>query len=127
MCKAILFCEDILTNDETGQVTLVGILNELDSPGFPSETIPLWVYLQLVDGPRQCDLYYRFDDLVDGNILATSEETTVVFEDHTKPVDVRVWIGSIPIPHPGPYDFVFLLADGQEVDRQRIMIHQTGD
>ena len=71
-CKAILLCQRTIIEAGTGQVSLIGLLEEFTLPELPSQIGPFTVYLQLIDGIAHHDyeISVELHDLANDAMIA---------------------------------------------------------
>jgi hypothetical protein len=117
-CKAILLCNQTIIEAGTGKVSLVGIFDHFTLPAFPGDTGPFAAYLQMTDGIGQYAITIEVHDLQSDAVIARATGPQLEFPERTAKANVMITVPSLPLRHPGNYDFV-VLADGQEVDRQQ--------
>ena len=104
-------------DSQTGKVTIVGIFEEFELPGFPTHTPPFTSFLQLTNGIGTYRITMELQDLREDQILARADILDLHFSERDAKLNLLIPVPPLPLDHPGRYDFV-VLADGQEIDRQ---------
>ena len=117
-CKAILLCDQVMLDAVTRKTSLIGVFDSFFLRQFPGKTHQFCVFLQLVDGIETCVLTADVQDLHDNAILGRLMQLQVRFADRNNKLNLNVGPVTMQLPHSGAYDVV-LMADGQEIDRQR--------
>lgn len=120
-CKAILLCDQIILDQFTGKISVVGVFEEYVLSQIPGFTVKACVFLQLVEGIGSCILEVRLEDVEARTVIGRGINVTVDFSDRTIKNNVVIALPSLPIAKAGFYDLV-VLADGQEVDRQKFAV-----
>lgn len=62
ICKAILICEKVIFDRDTGNGSAIGIFDHFVAAGFPFQSPPFWIFLQLDDGIGKYDLTSELRD-----------------------------------------------------------------
>lgn len=123
-CKAILLCDQAIADAFTGKLSIIGIFQGFNVPGFPAATVPFVAFLQLIDGEGEYGLTMEVHDLQQDVIIGRSQGATIRFPDRHVKVNQIIHVPPLPLAHAGRYDFV-VLADGQEIDRQQFEARQV--
>jgi hypothetical protein len=126
-CKAILLCERTIIEAETGQVSLIALLEKFMLPEVPGQVAPFTVYLQLTDGIVQHDyeIFVELHDLANDAVLASAGRK-VRWEDRLSRKDLFMPVKVLQVEHAGTYDIV-VFADNQEIDRQKFRVDVLPD
>jgi hypothetical protein len=117
-CKAILLCDQVMLDAVTRKTSLIGVFDSFFMRQFPGPTQQFCVFLQLVDGIGTYVLTAEVHDLHDDAVIARLLQLQVKFPGRTNKLNLNVGPVVMQIPHVGAFDVV-LMADGQEIDRQR--------
>jgi hypothetical protein len=117
MNLAIIVCDSIIDDRETGKKTLVGIFNRLGAVQFPCQHPSLAVFVSLTEGqgPYNAQLQCLKAN-EDKPILQL--EGRVEFKDPKAVVELGFTIGGMIFPQPGIYEFQFL-CDGVPLGPRR--------
>ena len=117
-CKAILLCDQVMLDAVTRKTSLIGVFDSFYLRQFPGPTHQFCVFLQLVDGIDTCVLTADVQDLHDNAVIGRLLQLQVKFPDRMNKLNLNLGPMVIKLPHSGAFDVV-LMADGQEIDRQR--------
>jgi hypothetical protein len=122
-CKAILLCERSIIEAVTRQISLIGLFEEFVVDALPGETHRFKLFLSLTDGivGHEYTMSLEVQDLQDDRVIARTEGPPPIWHDRLAKLNVLIAVASIHVEHEGSYEIV-VLADRQEVDRQRIVI-----
>jgi len=123
-CKAILLCDQVIIDRLTGKTSVIGIFEKFVLPRFPGFTRPVNAFVQLTDGIGKCNLMVEVHDLQKNEVIGRAQGFGVEFIDRLTKISVIIPVPSLPMAHPGTYDFV-VSADGQEIDRQKFAAAET--
>ncbi len=118
-CKAILACETIVVDETSHRPSLIGVVDAFEIASFPGRSLPFRVFVQLAEGIGKYDVSVEFHDRLNDEIALKTSPVTVEFFDRLDRVYLNVEIAALTLPEPNTYDIV-LLADGEEVERQRV-------
>ena len=126
-CKAILLCERVIIEAGTGQISLIGLFDELEIDAVPGYTGPFTVFLVLTDGigGHNYEISIAVRDLDTDTDIATATRPELRWEDRLTKRSLFVQFGELNIEQAGSYDIV-VCADSQELDRQRFEILAPG-
>ncbi len=122
-CKAILLCDQVMLDAMTRKTSLIGVFDSFHLRQFPGPTHQFCIFLQLVDGIETCVLTADVQDLHDNAVIGRLMQLQVKFPDRMNKLNLNVGPITMQLPHRGAYDLV-LMADGQEIDRQRFEARQ---
>jgi hypothetical protein len=125
-CKAILICERVIVEAVTGKCSVIGILTTFFVPNLTFGTPWFSVFLQLTNGAGQYEVTIEIHDNDDGSILAKAGPLPVQLSDRLEVKDVIIMCPPLIVQKAGPYELV-VMADGQEIDRQRFYIHSENE
>jgi hypothetical protein len=120
VCKAILLCEQVFVDHMTRKKILVGIIHRLRLGSFPGPAPAFTVFLQLTDGIGKYRITIEIRDLNGDAVIARGGGPEIEFRDRFSRLEILIPLSGLPLPHPGPYDFI-VFADGNEIDRQRFL------
>lgn len=124
-CKAFLLCERVITEENTGYITIVSSLNDIMVPCFPAETQPLLAFLQMTQGIGEYDLLVEIHDLTTNEIIGRSNPFRLGWPTRFARMTLTARIPPLTFMHAGLYDFVVLL-DRQEIQRQQVEVSIHG-
>jgi hypothetical protein len=119
-CKALLLCDRIIVDRDTGRPSLIDVFTDVTLPGFPGTLEPFRIFLQIADGIGDYNLSLELCDLREDSIIARTLVAEVSFRERPQKLDLVISVDSLPLPHEGGYDLV-MFADDQEIDRQRFI------
>ena len=126
-CKAILLCERAIFDGRTGMYSLINIFDFV-YVSDPYCTIgPYQLFLQLTGGLGPYQITVEILDLQADVVLVREDHLEITFGDKNEKWNGDLEVGPFEITHAGSYD-VLVLADGQEIDRQKLtVVHQVED
>ena len=120
-CKAILLCERLIVDAQTGTASIICVFNALSVPRLPGRTRPFQVYLHLTNGIGRYNIVVEIHDLRKDEIIGRGSGLGIAFTNRLEAIQFAIPVPSLPIVHDGAYDLV-VLADGQEIDRQQFAV-----
>jgi hypothetical protein len=125
-CKAMLLCDRIIVEARTEKVSIIGTFDSCSLPSLPGHTVPFTIYLVLIEGAvgHKYEIAVDFYDLNDNSRLSHSIGSTALWTERLSRISIAMPVAPILIHHPGQYDIV-VLADDQEIDRQRLIVTYT--
>jgi hypothetical protein len=118
-CKAFLICEEAEVDDISGQFSLHRLVNWLSFSGFPADSPPLMVFLQLYDGIGRYHLSMELRNLADDSSVAAEIFSHLDFPERLAKMELVLPIESMRFPSAGRYELA-ILFDGQELATQFI-------
>jgi len=107
---AMLVCDQIIAEQGTGKKSLVGVFDNMYSPGFPVQT-RFAVYAKLVDldqGQYKCRV--RLVKLKDETLVADLTADLVI-NDPLSPAELAINMVGIIVPEAGKYEFQLYADD----------------
>jgi hypothetical protein len=125
-CKAILLCDTVLVDIESGRTSVVGITDTFTLAEFPGETNSFFVYLFLTGGIGGYTITVEIHNLRNGDLVFYNEVTSLEFPDRDANQILAFRIPSLSVDEVGVYDLV-VFADWYEVDRHKFRIRTIED
>lgn len=122
-CKALLLCERVLFDRISNQCSAINIIDCFYVSSFPGDTIPFFIYMQLMPGIGKYSVVLEIRDLANDNVRARANLEDIEFTSRLGKMHFISLVPPMSLEHPGLYDFV-VLADGQEIDRQQFLALQ---
>jgi hypothetical protein len=121
--KAILLCERTIIESGTGQISLIGLFDELEVRAVPGTTGPFTVFLLLTDGIVGYDyeVSVEIHDLGNDVVIARATEPRLKWKDRLTTAHLLFPVSQLEVAHAGTYDIV-VFADRREVERQRLVV-----
>ena len=83
--QAIILCDHIYRDDETGKCVLAGTFNRVFLEEFPGEYHPASIYLNLTDFSGHHVIQFRFMRLADQKVLDESPRFPIQHENRREP------------------------------------------
>lgn len=120
-CKAMLICDNIIVEQDTGKHTLVGITSTLTIGSASGHVRPFCLFMQMTGGIGSYDVRMKFLDLSSGDELPIDAGGMLPFPDRMEVCNAAMRFPRFAFPHAGDYDLI-VLADGKEIDRQRVTV-----
>lgn len=115
-CLAMIVCDDVTQDKNTGKKTLFNTFNQIACREFPNKHGNLVVFVSLTNGRGEAPMNLEF-------IRGAAEQPlcalqgTVKFPDPLAVVDVVLRIAGLPLPEEGVY--AFRLTVGGRILRER--------
>ena len=121
---AIIVCDSIIEDRESGKKTLVGIFNQLNSKSFPCTHPALSVFISLTEGQGCYQAQLQCVKSAGDEPILTLEGP-VDFQDPKAIVELGFNIRAMSFPGPGTYEFHFL-CDGVLLGQRPFQVRETG-
>lgn len=118
-CKALLLCENVTRDEQTGRLTVVGIMDTIWFPEYPATTPQFYVFIQLTGGIGAYKVAIKVRDLADDSVMGGAGSYSIEFKDRAYHDNRVIGFPPFTLPHPGAYEIALLVED-QEFDRQRL-------
>lgn len=109
--QAIVLCDHIYRDDETGKCVIAGTFNRVFLNEFPGEYQPASIYLNLSDFNGQHTLRFRFIRLNDQHVLEESPGFALVHEDRREHHECIFDLPPLQFPAPGRFTLEILYDD----------------
>ena len=118
-CKALLLCDQVLVEEVTGRMSLIGIMDYVQIDEFPAEFPRCQVFLQITNGLGVNNVTIEIHDLSDNSVIYRLGDVPVEMPDRLARVSMIIRVPRVEIPHPGEFDVV-VLANEDEIERQSL-------
>ncbi|MGE3163273.1 MAG: hypothetical protein AB7O52_00020 [Planctomycetota bacterium] len=112
--QAIVLCDHIYRDDETGKCVIAGTFNRVFLGEFPGEYHPASIYLNLSDFNGHHDLRFRFVRLSDQQVLEESPGFPLIHDDRREHHECIFDLPPLQFPDPGRYTLE-ILYDGDVI------------
>lgn len=112
--QAIVLCDHIYRDDETGKCVLAGTFNRVFLEEFPGEYQPASIYLNLSDFHGQHAIQFRFVRLSDQKIIDESPKFPIAHDDRREPHECIFDLPPLDFQEPGRYSLE-ILYDGETI------------
>jgi hypothetical protein len=128
-CEGIMFSDMVIREQGTGKLSLIGVFTQLNAPGFPFTTPPVYVtaFLSNFQGKiDSIDVTIRLEETKSAHVLGSVHGKVTInpeappLEKHVV-IELPVQIPPTSVPQQGTY-FVVVLVDGTEIKRRALMI-----
>lgn len=106
---AVLLCDAVISEEETGKKTIVGTFDKLSSPLFPTG-YPFTVYVKLTDAEGNYRLRLDYVNLSNDALLASQEFPNIAIPSRLETADLVFKIVAA-VPEPGSYEFRLYVDD----------------
>lgn len=116
LLRGLITCDQVLLDQFSTKVTLVGIFNAFRFSKFPAVAAPFMIFAEMMDGIGTYVLRLDIIEAKTGNVIGSGDVARIEFAERMQPTMIRVILPPIPFPSPGKYDMV-LHADGVELTR----------
>ena len=89
---------------ETGtkKMSLIGLVGTFTVGAFPARTMPMKLFLHLVDGIGDYDFLVEVHDLSEDGLIFRTKVVKISFPERLEPRRFVFSIPALPIPHSGP-------------------------
>ena len=112
--QAIVLCDNIYRDDETGKYVLAGTFNRVYFQSFPGEYPRASLYINLSDFMGHHRISFRFMHLAEGAILDESPEFELHHDDRREHHECIIELSALEFPEPGRYTLE-ILYDGDTI------------
>ena len=103
---AINICDDIIRDEITKKISLIGLFNRIQSPSFPTTHSSLHVYVSLTNGHKKYKGELRFVSENDDNVIFKTN-ADVPLQDPLKTLELNFSIRNLKFDKPGNYNVQF--------------------
>ncbi|GMV98068.1 MAG: hypothetical protein AMXMBFR83_24210 [Phycisphaerae bacterium] len=121
-CLSIMICDEIIRDERTGKVTLVGVFSSVFVPEVPCQHPRMWAFFSLTNGKGDYDLSLRVEHERAG---ATVMEIRgpLKLTDPLEIADFYVELRGLPLPEAGKY-WIFLTVNGEIIKQRPFLVCQ---
>ena len=123
VCRSILVCQQILQDARTQSTSLIGLIQNIRCPQFPSVG-QVSVFSRWINGHGQYNLELHLRDAEDNVVWKQVFPQPCNMPDPLQPCDLTFFDLPIHLPGPGKFDLV-LVANGEEVGRHSLLVHHV--
>ena len=109
--KAMLVCDNIITEGVTNKKSLIGIFEQLYSNNFPAVHYLLGVYVKFTNAQGKYRFRLELIDLETDRPIGFGETPEIECTDKLATGELPFMLGGLKFEHPGRYEFR-LLANG---------------
>lgn len=109
--KAMLICDNIITEQGTGKKTLIGIFEKIHSFKFPCIHHNLSVYANFTDALGQYNFRLELYDVGKEQVLAKAEIKDASIPDKLGTSELAFNLKGLVFSHPGKYEFRIFAND----------------
>jgi hypothetical protein len=102
--KAILLCDQVVADDWTKKLTIVGLFTHVRVPSFPDSYGPVCVFIRLANGEGSCELRLRLTHVPTGNQLGEAV-VPAHLTNHGRVADFAIRLPMVTIDAPGEHEF----------------------
>jgi hypothetical protein len=122
----MLLCDRTIVEAGTGKVSIIGTFDACSLKSLPGYTVPFTIYVVLIEGliGHDYEIAVEFYDLNDNSRVSRNIGSRALWTERLSRISIAMPVAPILIGHPGGYDIV-VLADDQEIDRQRLIVTYT--
>jgi hypothetical protein len=115
ICQAIVICDNIIREEHTRKLSLIGLFNSIGASIFPVRHSKMHIYIALTDykGDAKGTLKFLAPD---GEVLAELSGP-LHFDNKLAVLELNFVINGMVFPKPGAYTIEFLVADQFVVSR----------
>lgn len=118
---AMSVCDQIIREEGTKKISLIGLFNTIQAKTFPCVHSKLHIYIALTEyeGQANCELKFSYGD--DKPIVQLTGP--VNFPNKLSVVEMNFSINNLPLPKAGLYHFDFMV-DGKPIGHRKFMVQQ---
>ena len=117
---AINICDDIIRDEISKKISLIGLFNRIQSPSFPTTHSSLHVYVSLTNGHKKYKGELRFVSESDDSVIFKTN-ADVPLQDPLKTLELNFSIRNLKFDKPGNYNVQFC-CDGELVGSRRFIV-----
>ena len=117
---AINICDDIIRDEITKKISLIGLFNRIQSPSFPTTHSSLHVYVSLTNGHKKYKGELRFVNESDNNIIFKTNGD-VPLQNPLQTLELNFSVRNLKFDKPGKYDVQFY-CDGTLVGSRGFIV-----
>jgi len=116
---AILLCDQVITESNTGKKSLIGVFDRIAANSFPIVHGRAAIYIRMADAEGSYDVEIQYVKVCTQDVLNQATGRVEAHGiDRYRETDFAIPIGAIEIPEPGEYEFRVLL-NGRFFQRAR--------
>jgi Family of unknown function (DUF6941) len=119
--SAMLICERVIREAETGLVSLIGVFEGVQSPQRPTVVPALWVYAKITDAQGEYEFRLDIVRRNDEQQIAQAAIPGLRLDDPLQPGEVIIQLGGLKFEEAGHYDFR-LYANGRFVGTKSLLV-----
>lgn len=101
--QAVILCDHIYRDEETGKCVIAGTFNRVFLQEFPGAYQPASIYLNLSDFSGQHSVAFRFKSLTDNEVIEQSPSFDLFHEDRREHHECIFDLPPLHFPEPGRY------------------------
>jgi len=121
--KAMLTCDNIITEQGTGKKSLIGIFEKIHSQRFPCMHPALSVYVNFTDAVGKYNFKLELYDVEKEKVLAGAEIKDINIPDKLGISELAFNLRGLGFEHPGKYEFR-ISANGRFFGMKSFMLEQ---
>lgn len=121
--NALLICERVIREMETGQVSLIGIFEQVSAPELPITMPSLYVYAKMTDAQGTYVFKLELVRRDDAMVLGEAELPPAMAPDPMSHNEVIFQLHGATFERPGFYDFR-LWANSMFLDSKALQVEQ---
>jgi hypothetical protein len=119
-CLAMVICDSIIDDRQTGKKTLVGLFNQIGAHSFPVRHQSLVVYCSLTQGQGKYRIQLQcLHAGKDEPIMGIDGELTMA--NPLAIAEMGFTLNGIVFPEAGPYEFQ-IICEGETIGRRRFQV-----
>lgn len=106
--QALLICDQILHDQQTGKFSAIGIFTKIHLPTFPWRHPMLGVYASFSDAHGEYAVELQLADQSTQQVIGTARGPKLTVPHRLAVVDFSFTIANLSFPHAGQYEFRLL-------------------
>jgi hypothetical protein len=121
--KALLVCDQVIQDAQSGKKSLIGVFHELRAQRFPATHPMLWIYANLTDAHGRYAFEIRMLDVTRNQVLGKGEPPPFDIQEPLQVTELAAQLRNVSLPGPGTYEFQ-LLSNGELLGTKAIHVKQ---
>lgn len=124
LCQALIVCDNIIREEHTRKLSLMGLFNSIQSAVFPISHAKMHIYIALTDYRGDAEATLKFLD-PEGTEMARLSGP-LHFKNKLAVLELNFVIHGMVFPNPGAYSIEFLINDRLIVSKDiQVVVMQT--
>jgi Family of unknown function (DUF6941) len=122
-CLTLILCDVLIMDRVTNKPSIIGATINLDAPGFPATSGPLWVFTEFTNGHGRFDFALRIMDPDERPVFQSGFQ--IMLGNPLDIANMAVQITMVKFPRAGTYRLEIVDKDGvPQIDR-RVNVRQV--
>jgi hypothetical protein len=118
---AMIICDQILREEGTKKISLLGIFNRVSSKTFPCIHPRLHIFVSVTEYEGQADCVLKFSDSTGKEIVQL--KGPLEFPDKLAVIEMNFCLNNVPLPNAGIYHFDFIM-DNEIIGHRKFKVEE---